>query len=477
VSAPVVVIMAAGEGTRMRSSTPKLLHPVCGRPMIAWPVAAALEAGAERVVVVDNPARRLEEALGDALHDGRVVLAIQEQARGTADAVKAASPSFDGAETVVVLNGDVPLLRGETVRALAAAHERAGASATIATVVLDDATGYGRVVRGPNGSVQRIVETKAPGDGTEEERSIREVNAGVYAFDARRLAETLEQVKDDNAQGEFYLPDVVTILAGEGRPIAAHELQDDGELTNVNDRVALAAVRALAQRRIHERHMRAGVTVVDPASTVIDVDVEIAQDAVIAPFTSLLGATRVGAGARVGPLTTLMSSHVGEAAQVVHSYADGAEIGDRVSVGPFCYLRPGAILREGAKAGTFVEIKNSDIGPAAKVPHLSYIGDSDIGEATNIGAGTITANYDGTRKSRTSIGARAFVGVDTMFVAPVSVGDRAYTAAGSVITEDVPAGDLGIARARQRNVEGYAERRRQRAEAQRGTEPEKPPRA
>ena len=243
--------------------------------------------------------------------------------------------------------------------------------------------------------------------------------------------------------------------------MAAYEIDDASEL-GINDRVGLAAVRAVAQRRIHERHMLAGVTIVDPATTVIDVDVRIGQDAVIAPFSSLQGATEVGAGATVGPLSTLIDTRVGDQAKVVHSYLTGADVGDRVSVGPFAYLRPGAVLREGSKAGTFVEIKNSDIGAGAKVPHLSYIGDTDIGERTNIGAGTITANYDGTNKSRTSIGAGAFVSVDTMFVAPVSLGDGAYTAAGSVITEDVPPGALGIARARQKNVEGYGERRKQR---------------
>jgi bifunctional UDP-N-acetylglucosamine pyrophosphorylase/glucosamine-1-phosphate N-acetyltransferase len=243
--------------------------------------------------------------------------------------------------------------------------------------------------------------------------------------------------------------------------VVAHQISDSAEL-GVNDRVGLAAVRAVAQRRIHERHMRAGVTIVDPTSTVIDADVQIGQDAVIAPFTSILGATEVAAGGRIGPLSTVIDAKVGEEASIVHSYVTGAEVGARVSVGPFAYLRPGTILREGSKAGTFVEIKNSDIGPGAKVPHLSYIGDASIGERTNIGAGTITANYDGTNKSRTEIGAGAFVSVDTMFVAPVTVGDGAYTGAGSVITEDVPPGGLGVARARQRNIDGYADRRKQR---------------
>jgi bifunctional UDP-N-acetylglucosamine pyrophosphorylase/glucosamine-1-phosphate N-acetyltransferase len=312
-----------------------------------------------------------------------------------------------------------------------------------------------------------VVETKTDGDATAEELAIREVNTGIYAFDGARLAEALEQVRADNSQGEYYLPDVVAILRGAGDTVAAHEIADPEELLQINDRVQLASVRAVAQRRIHERLMLSGTTIVDPASTLIDVDVEIARDVVIAPFTCLQGASRIGEGSQVGPLTTLIDTEMGQGAKVVHSYAQGALIGDRVSVGPFAYLRPGAVLHEGSKAGTFVEIKNSDIGPGAKVPHLSYIGDTDIGERTNIGAGTITANYDGTHKNRTTIGAGVFVSVDTMFVAPVTVGDGAYTGAGSVITKDVPPGALGVARARQENIADYAERRRQRAEAER----------
>ncbi len=453
----------------MRSATPKLLHPICGRPMIGWPVAAAQASGASKVVVVDNPGRKLEAEL-----DGSgAVLAIQEQPRGTADAVNAAAAEFAGAGTVIVLNGDVPLIGSDTLRALADAHAADGAAATIATVVLDDPSGYGRVVRDQDGSVLRVVETKRPEDATEAELAICEINTGMFAFDPEQLIRALAEVRSDNAQGELYLPDVLAILRAGGQRVSAHEIEDRSALIGINDRVALADARAEAQRRIHERHMRAGVTIVDPASTVIDVDVEIGQDAVIAPFTSLHGASRIGAEARIGPLTTMLDCEVGEGAAVVHSYATGASIGDRVSVGPFAYLRPGAVLRAGAKAGTFVEIKNSDVGEGAKVPHLSYIGDTDIGAQTNIGAGTITANYDGTNKNRTTIGAGAFVSVDTMLVAPVTVGDGAYTAAGSVITKDVPPGALGVARARQENIERYAERRAARRQTAEGPEPGK----
>jgi bifunctional UDP-N-acetylglucosamine pyrophosphorylase / glucosamine-1-phosphate N-acetyltransferase len=469
VSAPVAVILAAGQGTRMRSAVPKLLHPLCGRPMIAWPVAAAREAGAAKVVVVDNPDRRLEPAL-----DPDVELAIQPAPLGTADAVKAAAASIAVDGTVIVLNGDHPLVTAEAIRGLAQAHARSGAAATLATAVLEDPSGYGRVVRAPDGTVERVVETKAPGDATELELRIREISTGIYAFDGGELLTALAQVRSDNAQGELYLPDVLPLLRARERSVGAYEISDATEL-GVNDRVGLANVRAVAQRRIHERHMLAGVTIVDPSATAIDVDVQIGQDSVIAPFSSLHGTTRIGARSTIGPVTTLIDTRVGDEATIRHSYVTGAEVGDRVSVGPFAYLRPGAVLREGAKAGAFVEIKNSEVGPGAKVPHLSYIGDADIGEGTNIGAGTITANYDGSRKHRTRIGARAFVGVDTMLVAPVSVEDEAYTGAGSVITGDVPPGALGVARARQRNIDGYADRRKERdsARADESTERER----
>jgi bifunctional UDP-N-acetylglucosamine pyrophosphorylase/glucosamine-1-phosphate N-acetyltransferase len=454
VTAPVVVILAAGQGTRMRSATPKLLHPLCGRPMLSWPIHAAREAGAATVVVVDSADRRLEGSV-----DHGVEIAVQPVPDGTAGAVKAAAGHIAAGQTVIVIAGDVPLITPETIRGLAEAHERSGAAATMATAVLEDPTGYGRVVRAPDGTVERVVETKQPGDATPLDLHIREVNTGVFAFEGSELLSALDQVRSDNAQGELYLPDVLPILRAHERTVMAYEISDPDEMLGINDRVDLAAVRALAQRRILERLMRAGVTIVDPASTVVDAGVSVGEDTVIAPFCSLHGACAIGSGAQIGPLTTMFDARVGDGASVVHSYVKEAEIGDRVSVGPFAYLRPGAVLREGAKAGTFVEIKNSDVGAGSKVPHLSYIGDADIGEGTNIGAGTITANYDGTHKHRTTIGSRVKVSVDTMFVAPVEVGDDAFTGAGSVITEDVPPGSLGIARARQRNIEGYTERR------------------
>jgi bifunctional UDP-N-acetylglucosamine pyrophosphorylase/glucosamine-1-phosphate N-acetyltransferase len=454
VTAPVVVILAAGQGTRMRSTTPKLLHPLCGRPLLTWTVAAARAAGAAKVVVVGGPDRALAPGLPDD-----VVLAVQEQARGTADAVQAAAAEIDRDAPVIVLNGDVPLITGESLHELAVAH--GAAAATMLTMVLPDPSGYGRVVRNADGAVERVVETKKPGDATPAELEIREVNGGVYAFDGGLLLDALAEVRSDNAQGELYLPDVLPILRGRGHAVGAHLVDDPAIALGVNDRGDLAKVRAEAQRRIVAAHMTAGVTVIDPGSTVIDAGVEIGPDTVIAAFTSLHGATRVGSGCQVGPHSTLIDAELGDGVTVPHSYLTSCTVHDGASVGPFAYLRPGAVLREGAKVGTFVEVKNSDVGAGTKVPHLSYIGDTDIGPGTNLGAGTITANYDGARKHRTTIGARVKGGVDTAFVAPVTVGDDAWTAAGSVITEDVPDGALGIARGRQRNVERYSERKKE----------------
>lgn len=453
VSAPTVVILAAGEGTRMRSRTPKVLHELCGRPLILWPVLAALEAGAAKVVVVDNPKRRLAEVLPEG-----VELAVQEQPRGTGDAVRAAAHHVDRDAPVVILMGDVPLIAAETIVALVEAHRDAGA--TVATMELEDPAQYGRIVRAADGSVERIVETKAAGDATPEQLAIREVNTGVYAFAGGALLDALERIEPANAQGEHYLPDALPLLRGDGLEVRAHLVEDVALTLGVNDRVDLATIRALAQQRIHDEHARAGVTIVDPASTLIEVGVAIGQDTVIEPSSFLRGRTRVGEGCVVGPLTTLIDSELGDGVTVPHSYLTGTRAADGVSVGPFAYLRPGAVLEARAKAGTFVEIKNANIGEGSKVPHLSYIGDADVGPGTNLGAGNITANYDGVRKHRTTIGANVRTGVDTMFVAPVTVGDGALTGAGSTITEDIPPGALGIARERQRNVEGFAERER-----------------
>ena len=438
----------------MRSAVQKLLHPLCGQRIIDWPIAAARAAGAGKIVVVDSPERRLESSLpADA------VLVVQDRPLGTADAVAAAAGEIGPDDTVVVLNGDAPLITARTIAELVQSHVRSGAAGTIATMSLENPSGYGRVVRAPDGTVERVVETKAPGDATELELHIREVNTGMFAFDGAALRTALREVRSENAQGELYLPDVLPILREHERTVVAYELANPREMLQINDRRQLAEVTAVAQLQIHERHMLAGVTIVNPAATEIDAGVEIAQDAVIEPFTSLRGRTRIGPRTVIGSHSTLIDAQVGVQARILHSHIAEAVVGDRVSVGPFAYLRPGTVLHEGAKAGAFVEIKNSDVGAGSKVPHLSYIGDADIGEQTNLGAGTITANYDYVRKNRTTIGSRVRGGVDTMLIAPVTVGDGAYTAAGSVISKDVPPGALGVARSRQENIEGYAERR------------------
>jgi bifunctional UDP-N-acetylglucosamine pyrophosphorylase / glucosamine-1-phosphate N-acetyltransferase len=451
---PTVVILAAGEGTRMRSSLPKVLHPLCGRPLIAWPVQAARDAGARRVIVVDNPRRRL----GEHLPDG-VEVAIQEEPRGTGDAAAVGAALTDDDATVVVINGDVALLTAAAIKGLVAAHEAAGAAATMATMELDEPGAYGRVIRDSDGSVLRVAEAKTAGDATPEELEIREVNAGVYAFAAKPFKTALTQLESDNAQGELYLPDVLPAMRDAGHAVAAHPIGDPDLTHGVDDRVDLAYAHQVAQRRILDAHMRAGVTIVDPAATRIDATVAIGRDTTIEPFTQLKGTTAIGDNTLVGANTTLIDTQVGDGVTILHSHLHGARVDDGATVGPFAYLRPGAHLHERAKAGTFVEIKNSEIGAGTKVPHLSYIGDADVGAGTNIGAGNITANYDGRHKHRTTIGANVKTSVDTAFVAPVTVGDNAYTGAGSVITEDVPDGALGIARARQTNIEGYADRK------------------
>ena len=451
----IAVILAAGQGTRMRSELPKMLHPLCGRPLVAWPIAAANAAGARRVVVVDSPARTLEGQLPQG-----VTTVVQPAPNGTGGAVRAAAGQLEADTTVVVLPGDAPLISATSIAQLVAAHEAAKAAATMATMILADPTGYGRVVRDAGGDVERVVETKTPGDASAEQLQIHEVNSSIFAFDSSALRVALQELEADNAQGELYLPDVLPALRGRGLTVGAYVLQDPEEALGVNDRVQLAQVRAIAQGRIHAAHGHAGVTIIDPGSTLIDVGVQIGADTVVEPSSFLRGATTIGRGCTVGPLTTLIDATLHDEVAIPHSYVVQAEIESKATVGPFAYLRPGTILRERSKAGTFVEIKNSDVGPGSKVPHLSYIGDADIGEDTNIGAATITANYDGVNKHRTTIGDRVHTSVDTTLIAPVTLGDDAFTAANSAITKNVPPGALGVARERQTNIEGYAERKR-----------------
>ena len=450
-----MVILAAGQGTRMRSRTPKVLHDLCGRPLVAWPVAAAREAGASKVIVVDSPERVLDGHLPEG-----VEIAVQPEADGTAGALAAAAGLVQPGEPVVVLSGDVPLVSAAAIAALVAGHEEAGAAATVATAELEDPSGYGRVVRAADGSLEKIVETKNPGDATDGELAIREVNSGIYVFDPDALAAALPQVGSDNAQGERYLPDVLPAIAAAGGKVAVVLSEDPNLLLGVNDRVALARVREVARAMIVERLMLAGADIVDPASTVIDVGVELGEDAVIEPFSVLSGDTAVGSGSRIGPGTTLAGVKVGEDASILRSHLADCEVGDGASVGPFSHVRPGTVIGAGAKVGAFVELKNAEIGEGAKVPHLSYVGDADVGAGANLGAGTITANYDGTSKHRTVFGERVHGGVHVSYVAPVQLGDDVWTAAGTVVTDDVPDGSLAIGRERQLNKEGYDDRKR-----------------
>jgi bifunctional UDP-N-acetylglucosamine pyrophosphorylase/glucosamine-1-phosphate N-acetyltransferase len=423
------VVMAAGLGTRMRSSVPKHLHTLLGRRMVDWVLAAAEGVGADPLVVVAAP-------VTVGAFDG-LATAVQEEPLGTGHAVRCAREALEGRVTdVLVLSGDTPLLTTELLRELVEAHRNAGATATVLSFEPADPKHYGRVLRNADGGLQAIVEYR---DATDEQRAVGEVNSSIYVFRADRLWPVLEQLQPHNDQGELYLTDSIALLVAEGEPVAVHKGGDPVETEGVNTRVELAAATAALRDRILEQHMLAGVTIVDPGTTWIEPGVVLEADAVIHPFTVLRGSSRVAAGAEIGP----------------HAVLVDADVGAGALVGPFCYLRPGTVLEAGAKAGTFVEMKNSRIGERTKVPHLSYLGDADVGADSNVAAGNITANQGHTRvKQRTTIGRNVRTGVDNTFVAPVTIGDDAWIAAGSVITEDVPAGALAIARARQLNKEG-----------------------
>ncbi|MFD9948010.1 bifunctional UDP-N-acetylglucosamine diphosphorylase/glucosamine-1-phosphate N-acetyltransferase GlmU [Nonomuraea sp. NPDC059023] len=452
-----VIVLAAGEGTRMKSQTPKVLHEVCGRALVDHMLAAARDLKPERLIVVIGHAReRVGAHLAETSPDARAV--VQREQRGTGHAVRTVleeTGTING--TVLVTYGDVPLLRAETLAALLAKHADDGNAVTVLTARVPDPTGYGRIVRDESGAVLQIVEHK---DATDDQRAIDEMNSGIYAFDGLLLADAVKRVSTDNAQGEEYLTDVLSILREDGHRVGAHVAADYAEVEGVNDRVQLAFVRKVLNQRVLESHMRGGVTVVDPASTWVDVQVRLAPDAVIHPGTQLHGETVVGEGAEIGPATTLTDTTVGPGAVVRNAVCDNAEIGPDASVGPYAYLRPGTVLGRKSKAGTFVEMKNTQVGERSKVPHLSYAGDATIGDDVNIGAAVIFVNYDGVNKHRTTVRDGAFVGCDSMLVAPVTVGDGAYTAAGSVIDGDVPPGAIGVARARQRNIEKWVLRRR-----------------
>ncbi|TDC00977.1 bifunctional UDP-N-acetylglucosamine diphosphorylase/glucosamine-1-phosphate N-acetyltransferase GlmU [Nonomuraea longispora] len=452
-----VIVLAAGEGTRMKSQTPKVLHELCGRALLDHMLAAARDLGPERlIVVIGHALERMRGHLAATSPDARAV--VQNEQRGTGHAVRTVIEEVGPISgTVLVTYGDVPLLRPQTLATLLQRHDADGNAVTVLTAEVPDPTGYGRIIRDESGAVLEIVEEK---DADAGQRAIKEMNSGIYAFDGELLADAVKRVSADNAQGEEYLTDVLAILRGDGHRVGACVAGDFVEVEGVNDRVQLAAARQVLNRRLLEAHMRAGVTVIDPASTWIDVSVRIAPDAVVHPGTQLHGDTVIEAGAEVGPATTLTATRVGAGAIVRNAVCDHAEIGPQASVGPYAYLRPGTVIGRKSKAGTFVEMKNTKVGERSKVPHLSYAGDATIGDDVNIGASTVFVNYDGVDKHHTTVRDGAFVGCDTMLIAPVTVGDGAYTAAGSVINDDVPPGAIGVARARQRNIEKWVLRRR-----------------
>ncbi|MCV7178224.1 bifunctional UDP-N-acetylglucosamine diphosphorylase/glucosamine-1-phosphate N-acetyltransferase GlmU [Mycolicibacterium sphagni] len=454
-----VLVLAAGSGTRMRSQTPKVLHTLGGRSMIAHTLHAVAALTPDHIVVVVGHGREqvsaeVRRVTGDS---SDVTTVVQEEQLGTGHAVgvglSVLPEDFTG--TVVVTTADIPLLDSETLVALTKSH--AGAGVTVVTTTLPDPTGYGRIIRDADGAVAAIVEHA---DADEDQRAVAEINSGLYAFDAAALRSALSRLRTDNAQGELYLTDAIALIRADGLAVRAQHIADPTLVSGVNDRVQLAALGAALNRRIIERHQRAGVTVTDPTTTWIDVDVEIGPDTVIAPGTQLLGATSIGSGCTIGPDTTLTSMEIGDGATVIRTHAELSVIGDRATVGPFTYLRPGTQLGTGGKLGTFVETKNAVIGAGTKVPHLTYVGDADIGEHSNIGASSVFVNYDGENKSRTTIGSHVRTGSDTMFVAPVTIGDGAYTGAGTVVRDDVPPGALAVSAGPQRNIEDWVLRKR-----------------
>lgn len=452
-----VIVLAAGEGTRMRSSRSKLLHELGGHSMLSYAVTAATMLTPQHVVVVVGHRRdQVTAHLADVAP--HVATVVQEEQRGTGHAVQvalAALPELSG--PVVVTYGDVPLLTGDTLTDLVAAHRAEQAAVTVLTAQVGDPTGYGRVVRDRSGHVRAIVEHR---DADSDQLAITEINSGIYVFEAATLADGLAALRPDNSQGELYLTDVVGSARAGGQVVSAYPIEDVWQVEGVNDRVQLSRLNVELNRRVLERWMRAGVTVVDPASTWVHASVDLAADVTLLPGTSLEGATSVAAGAVVGPDTSLVDVEVGENARVTRTTASLSVIGADTSVGPYAYLRPGTRLDVGGKIGTFVETKNARIGARAKVPHLTYAGDTEIGEDANIGAGVVFANYDGVVKTASRVGRASFVGSDSVLVHPVEVGDGAYVAAGSTITSDVGVGELAVGRGQQRNIRGWVLRKR-----------------
>ena len=451
-----VIVLAAGDGTRMKSGQAKVLHSVAGRSLLGHVLAAVdhLEPAQLRVVVGAN---RISVETHVAEISPNATIVFQEKRGGTGHATQLALAGTAPAGTTLVLAGDTPMLTGQSLAAFLDAHEAGNFAASVLTAEHPEPTGYGRIIRDDSGELLRIVEER---DATEDERFIFEINSGVYAFDSAKLASAIGEITDSNSQGELYLTDVIGILKKADESIAAILLEDFTEILGVNDRVQLAESAALLRDRINDQWMREGVTIIDPTTTWIDATAKLSPDVVVHPGSAILGLTTIATGAVIGPRTTLTDCVVKEGASILESIATDSVIGEAAIVGPYTYLRSGTVLGDSSKAGAFVEMKNSTLGTGSKVPHLSYVGDATIGEGSNIGAATIFVNYDGVDKHHTTVGDHVRIGSDTMLVAPISIGDGAYTAAGSVITEDVPAGAIGVGRAKQRNVLGWVMRKR-----------------
>ncbi|OBY79000.1 MULTISPECIES: bifunctional UDP-N-acetylglucosamine diphosphorylase/glucosamine-1-phosphate N-acetyltransferase GlmU [unclassified Paenibacillus] len=460
----MAIVLAAGQGKRMKSKLYKVLHPVCGKPMVGHVLDAVESVDCERtVVIVGHGAEAVQQFLGN-----RAEYALQAEQLGTGHAVKQAKALLDGEEgTTLVICGDTPLVTPETLAQLMELHNRAQASATILTAELNDPTGYGRVIRAEDGSVLKIVEQK---DCTTEEQLVKEINTGTYCFDNVKLFAALEQIRNDNAQQEYYLTDVIGIMKAQGDTVQAYCTPDNSEAIGVNDRLVLSEAERFMRDRINKRHMLNGVTIIDPANTYIESGVVIGADTIIEPGTSLRGNTTVGGECVIGPNSEIVDSTIGDQVHIKQSVLCEAIVGDESSVGPFAYLRPGARLGKQVKVGDFVEIKNASLDDQTKVSHLSYIGDAEVGKNVNIGCGAITVNYDGFNKSLTQIGDDAFIGSNVNLIAPIQVGTGAYVVAGSTITHPVPDNDLAIARERQVNKPGYAEKIRARAKAKKERE-------
>ena len=450
----LVIVLAAGEGTRMKSTRPKVLHKIAGATLISHVLTATTELKPNELrVVVGAAADEVKLEINQIYPGAKTVL--QEVRSGTGDAVRRALTKSDSGK-VLVCAADTPLITTETLAALVAAHSKSGAAATVLTTEVPDPTGYGRIVRDA-GKLTKIVEER---DASESEREINEINTGVYIFEIEKLFNSLAGLSNSNSQGEAYLTDVIAILKGKGESVATYEAHDFTEFLGINDRSQLADVSAIYRDRINEALMLSGVTIVDPQSTWIDLSVEIASDVRVEPGTALRGNSKISSGAVLGPRTTLVDCKVGAGAHILESHCESSEIGAGAKVGPYAHLRSGTVLAGDVKVGSFVEMKNAEVGTGSKVPHLSYVGDAKIGKESNIGAATIFVNYDGVEKHETKVGDHVRIGSDSMLIAPVSIGDGAYTAAGSVIDEDVPAGALGIGRARQVNILGWVLKKR-----------------